>query len=555
MLSLTVLACLLTTQGHDLHELATIATDEASVAHLELMVKSSTDVATADTTPEGAEDESEDGDEGMHRVAVVIALLSLVIAFCVAYLVEEKLHWTFLPEAAIAVLVGMVVSGVFYLGQYGTGKHIDDIMKFDKEFFFVWLLPPIIFEAGYNMNRKAFFENIVPTILYAFIGTFVSTMIVGGIVYTAGEWGLCHNLGVLPSFIFGSLISATDPVTVLAVFQAIGVNDDLFSMVFGESVLNDAVAIVLYRTFLGFKNTPFGIGSVVSAIIMFTEIFAFSFLIGVSLGAACAVTFKWLDLRHHEAHRYMEATLTILFPWASYFLAESLALSGIVAIMFCGITMSVYAFDNLSEGAQTLTTQMYKVAAKLAESFVFIYLGMSVFAFQAANHSLLMLSNNMQISLVLVGIFAILVARLFNIYPCSLIVNMFRRGPPHSLPKVSQKYQFVMWWSGLRGGVAFAIAVVNYVDAEFPENDNGLAILQTTLFIAVFTIFVFGGSITRLARALDVLKKPSDVEMVEVGEARPNPTMDKIHKRLKPLLSFHSSVTTHRTLEEESSSQ
>ena len=71
-----------------------------------------------------------------------------------------------------------------------------------------------------------------------------------------------------------------------------GVNDDLFSMVFGESVLNDAVAIVLYRTILGFKDTPFGVGSVLAAGIMFTKIFVFSFLIGCGLGCLCAFTFK-----------------------------------------------------------------------------------------------------------------------------------------------------------------------------------------------------------------------------------------------------------------------
>lgn len=95
----------------------------------------------------------------------------------------------------------------------------------------IWLLPPIIFEAGYNMNRRAFFENLVPTALFAFGGTVFSTAVVGSVTYAAGQAGLCHPLGGLAALYFGSLISATDPVTVLAVFQKLGVKCDLFAMV------------------------------------------------------------------------------------------------------------------------------------------------------------------------------------------------------------------------------------------------------------------------------------------------------------------------------------
>ena len=92
--------------------------------------------------------------------------------------------------------------------------------QFDYEFFMIWLLPPIIFEAGFNMNASSFFNNIGPTMFFAFIGTFASTFIVGGAIYAAGQAGLCYPLGLLACLVFGSLISATDPVTVLAVFQA-----------------------------------------------------------------------------------------------------------------------------------------------------------------------------------------------------------------------------------------------------------------------------------------------------------------------------------------------
>jgi len=239
------------------------------------------------------------------------------------------------------------------------------------------------------------------------------------------------------------------------------------------------------------------------------KIFVLSFVIGVGMGVLCALTFKILDLRHHPSHKFMESALTMVFPWSAYFLAEAFELSGIVAILFAGITMAYYAMANMSNETQEITKAMYKVAATIAETFVFVYLGMSVFAFQAASSSLLLFQDNAHFRLIIVAIVAVLIARLFNIFPMSWLVNLFR-GPHTNPPTISGKFQFIMWFSGLRGGVAYAIAVANYSDNEFPENDNSLAILQTTLFVAVFTIFVFGGAITRIAMYFDVIDRPSE---------------------------------------------
>ena len=114
--------------------------------------------------------------------------------------------------------MGIAASGLATLGGFSI---ITSHEQFDFEFFMIWLLPPIIFDAGYNMDVKAFIANLGPTMFFAFIGTFASTFIVGGIVYYAGQYGLCYPLGMLASLTFGSLISATDPVTVLAVFSKV----------------------------------------------------------------------------------------------------------------------------------------------------------------------------------------------------------------------------------------------------------------------------------------------------------------------------------------------
>ncbi|ELT96886.1 hypothetical protein CAPTEDRAFT_120741, partial [Capitella teleta] len=116
---------------------------------------------------------------------------------------------------------------------------------FPPTMFFLVLLPPIIFESGYNLHKGNFFANIGTILLFAIAGTVISAMIVGGGIYLLGKAQLVYQLDLVESFAFGSLISAVDPVATLAIFQAIEVDQVLYMLVFGESVLNDAVAIVL----------------------------------------------------------------------------------------------------------------------------------------------------------------------------------------------------------------------------------------------------------------------------------------------------------------------
>ena len=127
---------------------------------------------------------------------------------------------------------------------------IDQKTTFDPELFFNILLPPIIFHAGYSMKKRFFFRNIGSILTFAFVGTILSTFAVAGIMY--GVTRIFTHLQSTMKFVdtlrFGALISATDPVTILAIFTDINVDVNLYALVFGESVLNDAVAIVITRT-------------------------------------------------------------------------------------------------------------------------------------------------------------------------------------------------------------------------------------------------------------------------------------------------------------------
>ena len=297
----------------------------------------------------------------------VVGILAIATTLIIGELLERN-HFHMLPEAAVGVLVGALCAfGTSYLGSWAM---LED-ERFSFNVFTDYLLPPIIFEAGYNMEARPFFANLGPTCFFAFAGTFISAAVVGGIVYEAGQLGLCYPLGGLASLTFGSLISATDPVTVLAVFKTIGVQPDLFAMVFGESVLNDAVAIVLSSTLLAFNKPGVVLSgaAVLSAAAMFASIFVGSMLIGLLGGVLASLTFGRLQLRHRPAQsaQLTEAGLSFAFPWAAYYTSVALGLSGIVSILFTGLFMAQHTSRLFSVEARQLTSQAFAAIAKVAE--------------------------------------------------------------------------------------------------------------------------------------------------------------------------------------------
>jgi sodium/hydrogen exchanger 8 len=138
---------------------------------------------------------------------------------------------------------------------------------------------------------------------------------------------------------FGALISATDPVTVLSIFQDVGTDVNLYALVFGESVLNDAMAISLYRT-MSLVNRQSSSGEhFFMVVIRFFETFAGSMSAGVGVGFTSALLFKYAGL-DTENLQNLECCLFVLFPYFSYMLAEGVGLSGIVSILFTGIVIA-----------------------------------------------------------------------------------------------------------------------------------------------------------------------------------------------------------------------
>ncbi|CAG9467333.1 unnamed protein product [Pedinophyceae sp. YPF-701] len=467
-----------------------------------------------------AEDGESDGEgEGIGQSKESIAGLSILLTLTLLQ-ASLLLGWwirkrdvPYIHEAGAALLLGLFAGLV--VSAVSTSAHQLAWIKFQPDFFFLFLLPPIIFESGISMPPRPFFKNFGAICTFAFGGTLLSAFIVGIVVWLAGLAYMSVRLSFVESLIFGSLISATDPVTVLAIFQQLKVNQNLYALVFGESVLNDAVAIVMYRTLREFMIREVSAGSFFRAVGTFLGVFLGSFCIGGVIAAASALLFRHGQFRgdnsgsHDEHLTLLEVCLLLIFPYMAYMLAEGLRLSGIVSILFCGIVMSHYTIKNLSDRARDSALDFFKIAASLAETFVFIYMGIT--AFTLAWHWIYLAFSFW-------GLVAILGARAAHVFPGSKIINRVR-VPIRAIPA---EHQQMLWFSGLRGAVAFALSLEAAVD--LPNTAHGEAMQAVTLALVVFTVLAIGGLTNTAVEKLNLRapspedeESPGDVTMAHIA--------------------------------------
>uniref|UniRef100_A0A8C5EPH2 Sodium/hydrogen exchanger n=1 Tax=Gouania willdenowi TaxID=441366 RepID=A0A8C5EPH2_GOUWI len=373
-------------------------------------------------------------------------------------------------------------------------------VTFDPEVFFNILLPPIIFHAGYSLKKRHFFRNLGSIITYAFIGTATSCFVIGNLMY--GVVKLMQLVGQLTEkfyytdcLFFGAIISATDPVTVLAIFNELHADGDLYALLFGESVMNDAVAIVLSSSIVAYQpsgaNTHmFDASAFFKSVGVFLGIFSGSFVMGAATGV---VTFTKL-----HCFPLLETALFFLMSWSTFLLAEACGFTGVVAVLFCGITQAHYTYNNLSDESTKRTKQLFEVLHFLAENFIFSYMGLALFTFQ----------NHIFSPIFIIGaFFAIFIGRALNIYPLSFLLNLGKRH------KIRGNFQHMMMFAGLRGAMAFALAIRD--TATYARQ----MMFTTTLLIVFFTVWVFGGGTTPMLSWLHIrVDVDSDQDLQSSGD-------------------------------------
>jgi len=186
----------------------------------------------------------------------------------------------YLQPTAMSTLLGTIFGIVMLL--FKANNLSLTIRKGFEQLFMIVLLPPILFEAALNLKKKPFFKNIGGIVLYAFGGTLVAVFITAVLMWMLGAVGYAKDYTFYHCFVFGSLISATDPVSVLAAFKDANAHSRLHSLIFGESILNDAISLTLYRSLLDLKFKP--TLSIASIVIKFSLLVLFSGVIGLFFG-------------------------------------------------------------------------------------------------------------------------------------------------------------------------------------------------------------------------------------------------------------------------------
>ena len=177
----------------------------------------------------------------------------MIMAISSGHALKKSGH-KYLQEAGLTTIIGMVAG--YCMKLLSIEETMENITFHFVNLFMIILLPPIIFESGYNLSKKPFLRNIGTVLMYAFIGTFIAIIFSSCMFYTTGVLGLTYQFSMKDAWTFGSLISATDPVAVLAIFKQMDADENLYAIVFGESVFNDAIGIVMYHTVRSVGTDP-----------------------------------------------------------------------------------------------------------------------------------------------------------------------------------------------------------------------------------------------------------------------------------------------------------
>ena len=377
-------------------------------------------------------------------------------------------------------IVGLVVAG-FLIALLPNGPEL----PLSRGLIFNVLLPPLVFEAALQLDWKRFRGELPLTLTLAFAGVAIaSTVVAAGMHYAVGwSW--------IGAGLFGVLIAATDPVSVIAAFREMRAEPRVSMIVESESLLNDGVAAVGFALLsaIAWGTSP-GAASVV-------PIFAWTLGGGILIGVAVSAAILFIVGRTNDP--LVEITLTTLAAYGSFLLAEQLGASGIISALCAGLMVgSIGVKRFVSEEGRGRLASAWEYFAFLANSFVFILIGINV-AHQPVR-DLGALAAGAAILLVLAG-------RAVAVYPLAALFAASRW-------KVPGPYQHVLFWGGLRGALALALAL-----AVPPSVAERGAIIVTSFVVVAFSILVQGLTMPALIKRLG----PSQSDHPEPVAARPPP--------------------------------
>ncbi|KAB2014827.1 hypothetical protein ERO13_D09G234300v2 [Gossypium hirsutum] len=426
-----------------------------------------------------------------HSSVVSMNLFVALLCGCIVigHLLEES-RW--MNESITALAIGLCTGIVILLTTGGKSSHL---LVFSEDLFFNYLLPPIIFNAGFQVKKKQFFRNFMTIMLFGAVGTLISFAIISlGAIHFFKKMSI-GNLKIGDYLAIGAIFSATDSVCTLQVLN----QDDtplLYSLVFGEGVVNDATAVVLFKAIQSFDLPHINTTIALQFVGNFLYLFISSTLLGVLAGLLSAYIIKKLYFGRHSTDR--EVALMILMAYLSYMLAEFFYLSAILTVFFCGIVMSHYTWHNVTESSRVTTKHAFATLSFVAEIFIFLYVGMDALDIEKWRVVSDSPGKSVGVSAILLGL--ILVGRAAFVFPLSSISNLTKKAPSD---KIDFKQQVTIWWAGLmRGAVSMALAYNQFTSLGHTQLRGNAMMITSTITVVLFSTVVFGLMTKPLIRIL-----------------------------------------------------
>ncbi|GAB1605531.1 Na(+)/H(+) exchanger beta-like isoform X1 [Argonauta hians] len=425
--------------------------------------------------------------EELARPFIIIVVIMIATLSKLLYHFADVLS-SVVPESCMLIIVGTGLGGIIH--QAGYSNQFPDF--FTPHDFFLFLLPPIILEAAYSLNDSIFFDNAGSVLIFAVIGTTLNSIII-----SMSLWGLSlfsestgvDRLKLTEFLIFSAVIVAVDPVAVLAVFSEVGVNSTLYILVFGESLLNDGVSVVLYSVMQAYNQME--VITVVDGLLGFAKFFIVclgGLLIGIILGILCALLTKF-----STQVKIVEPITVILCAFLSYIISDMFELSGIISLIGCGMMQEQYALHNVAQKSATCIKYFVKVASTTSEILIFLFLGIAIV-------------RNKHIwstGFILWTVFLCLFTRFLVCFTLTYLINRFDR---YSVRKIGLDEQFIMSYGGLRGAVCFSLVMMLDKDI-IPQKD---LLMTTTICVIIFTVVIQGSTIKPLVKFLKVTLQSED---------------------------------------------
>jgi monovalent cation:H+ antiporter, CPA1 family len=378
----------------------------------------------------------------------------LLFVSALVAMLSRRLH---LPYTVGLVLAGMAL----YFSHIYLKWHLS------KDLIFTVFLPPLVFEAALFINWKKFKKDLPVIALLATFGVALAAAVTAAGMHFVLDWDWGSAI------IFGILIAATDPVSVIATFKEAQVHGRLRLLIEAESLLNDGTAAVAFVAALailaGAHQNPVSIaGSLLWTITG-----------GVTVGAG--VAFVLMLLAGRTPDYLVEITFTMLAAYGSFLLAEHYHFSGVLATLTAGLVVGNYrSSTSISNAGRQTLGPFWEFAAFVANSLIFLLIG----AQEAQQHF-----TGIWLPL-LVAIALVTLGRAVAIYPiCAVFLKTRLR--------VGFMHQHILFWGGLRGALALALALA--LPEQMPNRD---AVITVTFAVVAFSVFAQGLTMTPLLRKL-----------------------------------------------------